>query len=798
MDIAARAARAARVSRTVRVPRIRSGLFIAGLVLTLGGGGTAAAQGVPGFDNAISERQVRIGEDHIQLKGQVELRRGDLELYADEVEIYTDSNRAVASGNVVLVQTGNRIAADRADFNTKTRLGTFYNAYGFAFIKPQAPRPGAVAVPPPSSQETDVYFQGETVEKIGPKKYKITNGGFTTCVQPTPRWQLQADTVVLSIDNYTLLRSATFSVKGVPFLYVPVLYYPTKKDDRATGLLIPTYGSSALRGQSLHNAFFWVIDRSQDMTFTHDWFSKTGWGAGSEYRYNYGPGSNGNIRWNLLDEHETSYVQDDGSVQPLPASRSYEVHGGATETLPGNLRARGRVDYFSSIVEMQSVQMNTTSAYQNQRSYGGNIVGAWSNYSLNATLDHTDYFGSATASSTSGNWPRVSFARNERLIPDTPLYFSVGAEYVGLLNHGGDTAAPENDYNRDVTRYDVTPQVRFPFKKWQWFTVNSTVAWRDTYYTRSLSAIDPSNPTAAQTVTNDPLNRAFYTLSTQITGPVFNRIWDTPDNGYAEKFKHTVEPFLNIAYTSPINNFAQIIQIDGTDTIVGGNTQYAYGLNNRFYAKRPGEGGRPSQAREIFDVSLSQTYYTNSQASQYDPRYTSATNNVAPSNFSPILLTLRGMPTNSLNATASIEIDSRYLAVRQISAGGNYNWTGLVVSNVSWSKQGYIEQLAGFNDKSALSQAVNAQTNVHTRDNAYGGIYSFSYDVTQGKLLNQRLSGFYNSQCCGVAFDYQVFNYGGITAGLPVPSDHRFFLSFTLAGLGNFSPFNGAMSGVPH
>jgi hypothetical protein len=36
-----------------------------------------------------------------------------------------------------------------------------------------------------------------------------------------------------------------------------------------------------------------------------------------------------------------------------------------------------------------------------------------------------------------------------------------------------------------------------------------------------------------------------------------------------------------------------------------------------------------------------------------------------------------------------------------------------------------------------------------------------------------------------------------VTAGLPVASDHRFFLSFTLAGLGNFSPFNGAMSGVP-
>ena len=96
-----------------------------------------------------------------------------------------------------------------------------------------------------------------------------------------------------------------------------------------------------------------------------------------------------------------------------------------------------------------------------------------------------------------------------------------------------------------------------------------------------------------------------------------------------------------------------------------------------------------------------------------------------------------------------------------------------------------------------MTQAITAQGNVHTKDNKFGGIYSFSYDVLLGRLLNQRISGFYNSQCCGIAFEYQTFNYGGITQGLPVSADHRFFLSFTLAGLGNFSPFNGALSGVP-
>jgi LPS-assembly protein len=778
-----------------RVTRLLSTAL--GVLFVVAGAGTVAAQGVPGFDNAISERQIRIGENHIQLAGQVELKRGDLEVYADEVQVFTDSTRVIGTGNVVVIQTGNRIAADKVDFDYKSRLGTFYKAYGFANIKPQAPRPGAIALPAQSSQETDVYFQGETVEKIGPKKYKITNGGFTTCVQPTPRWDLNAGTVVLNIDDYTLLKSATFSVKGVPVFYLPVMYYPTKKEDRATGILIPTYGSSELRGQSLHNAFFWVLGRSQDVTFMHDWFSKTGQGAGSEYRYNFGPGANGTIRGNFLDEHETTYVQSDGSTQPLPASQSYELHGSANQTLPGNLHARGRVEYFSNIVGMQSVQMDYTNAYQNNRSYGGNVVGAWRNYSLNATVDHTDYFSSSTASSTSGSWPRVALTRNERVIPDTPLYFSVGGEYAGMLNHGGDTAVPDSTYNSDVNRIDFTPQVRFPFKKWQWFTVNTTASWRDTYYSRSLSAVDPSQPTTPQNVTDNPLNRAFYTLTAQLVGPVFNKIWDTPNNGYAEKFKHTVEPFLNISRTSSIDNFNQIIQIDGTDTIVGGNTQYSYGLNNRFYAKRPGEAGRPSQAREIFDVSVSQTYYTNSQASQYDPRYTSSTNNVAPSNFSPILFTLRGLPSNELNATGSIEVDSRYLQVRQLSAGGSYNWSGRILTNLAWSKQNCIPQLSDCSSSFSESQGLNGQTNVHTRDNALGGVYSFTYDVAQGKLLSQRLTAFYNSQCCGVAIDYQTFNYGGVTGGLPVPSDHRFFLSFSLAGLGNFSPFNGAMSGVP-
>ncbi len=268
-------------------------------VLLIANAGIGEAQQpiqIPGIDDIVALHQEQIGSDHYRIVQDVELKLGDAKLYADFVEIFSDRDVMVATGNVTLVQATNRISAQRAEFNYKTKLGTFYGAKGFATIKPEAPRPGAIAAPPVSNQDTDVYFQGEVVEKIGGRKYKITKGGFTTCVQPTPRWELTSETIVLNIEHYTFLRNAIFSVKGVPMLYTPILYYPTKKDDRATGFLIPTLGETTLRGESIHNAFFWALGRSEDLTFMHDWFSRTGQGLGSEYRYNFGGASNGG-RW---------------------------------------------------------------------------------------------------------------------------------------------------------------------------------------------------------------------------------------------------------------------------------------------------------------------------------------------------------------------------------------------------------------------------------------------------------------------------------------------------------------------
>src|SRR5437016_2831029 len=120
-----------------------------------------------GAFKTLSNSGLRLAGDHWKLTGDVELETKDLKIFADEAELFLQEDRALLTGNVVMTQGVNRIAADRAEFNIKTRLGTFHNASGIVNLKPpvQRARPGVTAPPHGAGQETDVYFFGETVGK---------------------------------------------------------------------------------------------------------------------------------------------------------------------------------------------------------------------------------------------------------------------------------------------------------------------------------------------------------------------------------------------------------------------------------------------------------------------------------------------------------------------------------------------------------------------------------------------------------------------------------------------------------
>jgi len=757
------------------VPALRRRLhapaaLIAALVLCPA---AARAQQETGFDTSKQWKIEQLGKNHVKLTGAVEAQRGDMMFFADEIESWTDTNRVVATGNVVFSQGQSRVAADRADFNTETRLGTFFAATGSAVLTGEPKRDML------GGQDGDVYFYGDEIEKIGDQKFKIRRGGFTTCLQPTPRWQVTSGTVILNLDHYAYLTHAILRAKSVPVFYLPVMYYPINKEDRATGFLMPAYGTSTYRGFTLSNAFFWALGRSHDATFMHDWFTKRGHGMGTEYRYVLGSGSQGFARVYKLSEHESTY-----NGQTIAASNSYDVKGNATFALGHGWAARGRVDYFTSLATQQRYHTSLYDASQSQRTISGGVSGMLFGLGLNASYDRLEVFNTTSTtpnSALTGSSPRINIVRGERPLFGSLVYFSVSGEYADLLRQyrNGDDLT-----DNGLRRMEVGPVLRLPFTRLRWMTVNSSVTWHGTYWTKSL---DVSNA-----VVDQPITRSFFDLQSRITGPVFNRVWNTPDNGYAEKWKHSIEPFVNLQRVTMVDNFDQIVKLDGLDYTVGGTTRIDYGLNNRLLAKRKGGPGSGS-ARDIVTVGITQTYYTNAAASQYDYNYSTSFTSRPPSNFSVVRLSATASPNERINGTMRAEYDHEAGILQSIAASGQGMFGDWLSFSVGYS-QHKLKQNVNQVPSYLSNNFVNTTANVHSPSNRVGGLYTFNYDIGRSTLLTSRIIGYYNAQCCGFAVEYQTYNFPQSYAG--IDKDRRFNFSFTLAGLGTFSNFFGALGGV--
>lgn len=737
-----------------------------------------AAQGtlsLPFLDSSKQWRYERVGEHHWKLTGDVELESGDTKFYADQVEIFTDQDKMVASGNVVMATSTQRIGADSMEFNIRTKLGTFHSATGSARMA-ELPTRNILG-----SQEPDILFYGKTIEKIAERKYKITDGAFTTCVQPSPRWQISSGTVVLNLDSYAYLINPVLKVKSVPILYLPAIYYPINKEDRATGFLMPFYTTSSLRGHQISSAFFWAIGRSQDATFMHDWYSKTGMGYGSEYRYRASGSSAGNFSFYRLNEHETVYENSDGSETVYPARESFQIRSGVSQALPLKLKGSARIDYFSNIAAQQQYNTNIYQASQVSRAYGGGVAGSYGSYTVSGSMDRNEYFYSSQDSVVSGAWPRLYFARAERPIGNLPLYTSVNVDWSNQVR--------ESVYRRTdrtvtidsgVQKFDVLPTLRFPFTKLQWLPVNAAISWRYTHWNESLQ-----NGQQVEV----PVTRTFFDMSVRASGPILNRIWNT-NNGFAEKIKHTVEPWVFFNKFTSFDTFDQIIAYDSSDYLVPGVTRITYGLNNRLYARRTDEKGN-AQTHQFVNVAIRQTYYTDQRASTVDPNYSSSYYTGARSNWSPVSLAANFSPRQGFDAVFRTEYNVDTYQWQTFGAAGTYNYKEILTTAGGWSRRTYAIYSPG---SANSNHYMDASVMAKTPSGRIGGAFSFNYDIQNRFFLQQRYSGFYNAQCCGVAAEFQTYNFSGfqyVGYRPPVDKDVRFSVSVTLAGLGTFSNFLG-------
>jgi hypothetical protein len=151
-------------------------------------------------------------------------------------------------------------------------------------------------------------------------------------------------------------------------------------------------------------------------------------------------------------------------------------------------------------------------------------------------------------------------------------------------------------------------------------------------------------------------------------------------------------------------------------------------------------------------------------------------------------LTVRSNPTPSYGASARLEYNKQTSTWETIQLAGTVKKGGWFDTSDGFTLRKYTNIL---NPALALNTFLSSTTKISVGGGSYGGLYSFEMNVQDRSLVQQRIGFFYNTQCCGIGFEYQSFNYPNRSYFL-VSQDKRFNITFTLAGIGTFSNLLGA------
>jgi LPS-assembly protein len=700
-------------------------------------------------DVCVNAEQLRRQEkNHLSWEGFVDLQFGDGRIQAERLDLYTEEKpdgtterRVEAAGNVVFLRGDERLSGEKLVMDLGTGKGTFENAFGYA--------------------EPGVFVEAKRIERVDPHTYRIHGGKFTSCAQPNPRWNFSASSATLKVDKRITATNVVFRVKQVPAFYIPYFVYPIEQDQRSTGFLFPHFGRSSTRGFNIGTGFFWAMNRSWDQTFYVDYFSEFGHGFGHELRYALASPSRATLRTYFFRRAE------DGAME-------HDFNWTAVQMLPGRVRANLLVQETSDLTFQEQIHDSLDYALQRNRRTSLSLQRAFGPHNVQLLADSVDTFfpdGDQVIQRTQRHLPllRVNGSPKKERHTGLVLGYEARAENIG----NGDEAGIDK-----YARYDLYPRLSRPFSL-SFLQFTPEVQARGTRY----SASEVPN----EGLSGGPLTRKYFETNVDMRGPMFSRVFNTPGNFYSERYKHVIGPEVTWTFRKGVGEeFLFQPKFDGHDYIVDTN-EFRYALVQRFYSKRPSRTGR-LEPYEFLTWRVSQTYYKEEAASEFDPNYSNLLygETAVRSNFSPLRSQMRFRASENLQGNFTLQYDTKFKYTRNVdvSLGLNYQRFGL---DTGWSRA--VRQGAVAENRRLTINTVRSGARLSLLPGRFVLEGRGDYNFIDERFMQISARARYDVQCCGFMVEWIQSDFGFRE------KERQFRFSIELANIGSMGNFMGQTPG---
>ena len=724
------------------------------------------------------------------LYGVEDFHYRDYVLRADKVVYNQETSELEAEGHLQMSGGPQDITltASRGDMRLNMHTARFYDVTGTSGVR----RTGRTIV---YSTANPFLFSARVLLQTGEGRYKIIDGTMTNCRLPRPDWQLLARHINVA-DGRASSTNTIFKLFGVPVFDLPYLRHPVDENGRETGLLIPVISTgSSIRGFTLGEQVYLVLNRSMDMVVGTEYFSRRGWAPNGDFRYK-GPGLDHlTLRWNALIDRGFNQLQVTG---PQAGQTVHVYQGGADiqalarKDLSPDARVAGNVEYLSSYVYRLVFNDNYWQAVSSEVKSEAFFTENLNGFIPSLRVARVQNF----AGSAVGDEARILHLPSVRVdVLDQPLagswiYWGMGSS----IAHLGRSEPGFHAHN--IGRFDLYPHVSVPIVAGGWSIVPEG-GLRATFYTGSqvpdLGGINGGVPA----VSHDPLHRLYGDASLDIRPPALER--DFKFASWNRTLRHVIEPELMWRFAGGIGSAARNVLMADTTDVATDTNEVGFSLTQRLYLRpiidKPcaeADGAAPStgcdKPREWASWQIAQKYFLNAnfggalipnRRNVFDT--TLDLSPVAfltePRNLSPILSRLRFEAIDNLRIQWDLDYDPKAGRFGANNLYAGYSWgnttvgIGRALLNAV-DEQGTAASLTQSQELDPFIE-IGRQNRAGFNLAAHGG-----YDFVHGALQYAGVQAVYNWNCCGLTVGYRRFALG------TVRDETQFLYSFTLANFG--------------
>ena len=470
--------------------------------------------------------------------GNVIVTYQDIRVESDTVTYDELTKDITAAEHVRFTRGPEHLEAQNLKFNLDTKSGTMTMASGEL-------GPG-------------FFITATEVFRTEEGRYELKNATVTTCDGPRPGWTLALARAVVDPNRSVSARNSIFRFERFPLFYLPYVVVPTADRPRSTGLLIPSTSSSTTKGRSLRESFYYAINRSADMTFSGEYFSKRGPAGAIDFRAV--PDANSKIDLNSL------FVKD------------RKGQGGASLRI---LSSAGVGRGFRGVADMNLVN---SFVFRQVFEDGFNVISSPVEHSLaflsrnrpdasvNVLYSRTGTFFTGQTTAVLRKFPALELSIPQKPLGNLPIYFSAESGLAGIARHDAAIKTPFF-----VERFDVHPAIEIPLLRSDAFAWSHRLGVRETAYTHSRQA----------NILGNSLNRMSWDYASNFTGPRLERTFGS--------WSHVIEPSIEYRYVAGADRFLNTIVVDDVDLLSNTN-QVEYALTNRLFTNREVVSWRVSQA----------------------------------------------------------------------------------------------------------------------------------------------------------------------------------------------------------